>query len=200
MGEHKREIPREMHAVFLYPLPQTARDNSQRTGLFWNTIPLWLLVQTQTKYALYKYARLLSHIRGYYTHADIKTHGHRGTKTFSLSPPPACQDLPCSGLLVTMMTSSLFWVSKSCRLREALVTTTPEPSCTLTESSTIFGGSSFCRCTDPKGTQSKKGNGQGEKTAAHPNEIQATKWQYRCWYPLIGYTSLSKSIQHHGCF
>lgn len=110
------------------------------------------------------------------SYKDTRTRTHKDMLSRSLSrPPQACQDLPRSGLLVTTMTSSLFWVSKSCRLREALVTTTPEPSRTLTGSSTIFGGSSFRRCTGPKGTQSKKGNGQGEKTAAPLNEIQAPK-------------------------
>lgn len=54
------------------------------------------------------------------------------------------------------MTSSLFWVSRSCRLSEALVTTTLELSCTLTGSNTIFGGSSFRRCTDPEVKQGKR--------------------------------------------
>lgn len=80
-----------MRAAPLSPLPQLVSDSSQRIGLVWSTIPLWLLVQTQTKCALYKYARLLSRIRGCYTHTDTKAHRH--TKTFSLSPHPSLSGL-----------------------------------------------------------------------------------------------------------
>lgn len=51
--------------------------------------------------------------------------------------------LPWSGFLVNAKMSSLSGVSMSCRLKEELLITTPELSCTLRGCKVILGGSSF---------------------------------------------------------
>lgn len=79
VGEHSRELPREMHAVPIPPIPQRARDNSPTIGLSSSTI----LVQTvlhRTRQAPLSHQGLL------HTHT-VKTDRHRRTKTPCPSAP-----------------------------------------------------------------------------------------------------------------